>query len=190
MKRSLLALGVAALCAMPSAATAQSVGILGGLSYGSVPNNNGVLPGTLKANSGFAIGVGAESGGTIGFGLNALYAQRGFTSSVSGNSQQLAYLDVPVYLRVAIHTSVVTPFAFVGPQISFELDCSGGDCPSGRPSTTYAGVVGGGVKFHALGGLSFQGRYIYGLSNLNYSTVSNSSNYQTRSFMLLMGLGI
>jgi hypothetical protein len=30
---------------------------------------------------------------------------------------------------------------------------------------------------------------VYGLTNLNYSTVSNSSNYKTRSFLLLLGIG-
>jgi hypothetical protein len=189
MKRSLMVIAVSALCAMPAVASAQ-VGILGGLTWGSTPNNGGVSPGNLKANNGFAVGIGAQSGGPIGFGFNVLYAQRGFTSSASNDSQQLGYIDVPLYLRLAIPNPVITPFAMIGPQISFELNCTGGNCPSGNTGTTYAGVVGAGLKFHTLGGVSLQGRYVYGLSNLNYNTVNNTSNYKPRSFMLLLGLGI
>jgi Outer membrane protein beta-barrel domain len=189
MKRTLLVLAVASLCAMPSVASAQ-VGLIGGLTWGSTPNNNGAFPGTLKANNGFAIGLGAQSGGPVGFGFNALFAQRGYTSSVSGYSSELNYIDVPFYLRLAVPNPVITPFAFVGPQISFELNCSGGYCPSGNPSTTYAGIIGAGLKFHILGGVSLQGRYVYGLTNLNYGTVDNTNNYQPRSFMLLMGFGL
>ena len=192
MKRSLVAIGLGALVALgvaPTAARAQGVGLIGGLSYGSVPNDNGALPGTLKANSGFAAGIYAETGGVIGFGINGLYAQRGFTSSLTGYSQKLSYIDVPVYLRVAIPNPVLTPFAFVGPQASFELKCDGGNCPSGRTKTTFAGVIGAGVRLPALAGLSLQGRYVYGLTDLDYGTISNSSNYKTRSFMLLAGIG-
>jgi hypothetical protein len=189
MKRSLVAVALVAICAVPTVARAQGLGVVGGLSYGSVPNTNTSGAGTYKANSGFAVGIGAESGGVIGFGINGLYAQRGYTNSVSGFSRNLSYIDVPVYLRVAIPNPVITPFALAGPQGSFELNCDGGDCPSGRPKTTYSAIVGLGVKFRALAGLSVQGRYIYGLTNLNSGTIENTNNYQTRSFMLLVGIG-
>ena len=145
MKRSLIVIAFASLCALPAAANAQGLGVLGGLSWGSTPGQ-GALPGTLKANSGFAVGLAAESGGVIGFGINGLYAQRGFTSSVTGSSSKLNYIDVPVYLRLSIPNDMITPFAFVGPQASFELGCEGGNCPSGRPKVTYAGVIGAGVR--------------------------------------------
>jgi hypothetical protein len=186
MKRSLIVIAFASLCSLPAAANAQGFGILGGLSWGNVPPN-GVSPGELKANSGFAVGLAAESGGVVGFGINGLYAQRGFTSSLTGSSSKLNYVDVPVYLRLSIPNDMITPFAFVGPQASFELGCEGGNCPSGRPKVTYAGVIGAGVKLGHI--VSVQGRYVYGLTNLNYGTVSNTNNYQPRSFMLLAGVG-
>jgi hypothetical protein len=191
MKRSLLVIAFAVLCTVPVVADAQGLGVIGGLSYGTAPNANGVLPGTLKANSGFAIGVAAETGGVIGFGINGLYAQRGFSSSVPGYSQKLSYVDVPVYLKVSLPNPAITPFGFLGPQGSFEMNCDGGggSCPSGRSKTTFSGVIGAGLKFGMLSGLSVQGRYVYGLTNLNYGTVSNSSNYQARSFMILAGIG-
>ncbi len=191
MKRSLIAIAIVSICALPVSASSQGLGLIGGLSYGTVPNNNGVLPGTLKANSGFAIGLAAESGGPLGFGINGLYSQRGFTSSVAGSSQKLSYIDVPIYLKLSLPNPTITPFGFVGPQGSYELNCAsdGGSCPSGRAKMTYAGVVGAGVKFGMLGGLSVQGRYVYGLSDLNLTTVGNSGSYKQRSFMLLAGIG-
>jgi outer membrane protein with beta-barrel domain len=192
MKRSILAVAVAALCAMPSTSSAQGLGILVGPSYGTVPNSSSA---SLHANSGFAFGLSAQSGGTLGFGINALYAQRGFTSTdplaAPGTSQKLSYIDVPVYLRVAIHTPVVVPFALAGPQVSFELNCAsnGGPCPSGRQQQTFDGIGAIGVRFPMLAGLSIQGRYIYSLQSLKYGVVGNQSNYNQRSFMLLAGIG-
>ncbi len=191
MKRSFITLAVAALCAVPGAVQAQGVGILGGWSYGQVPSSNTQGHGSLSGNSGFALGIGAESGGPVGFGANLLYAQRGFHSNLFGNSQQLSYLDVPVYLRVAIPNPAITPFALIGPQVSFEMNCNanGTDCPSGRDKTTFDGVAAIGLKFPMLSGLSVQARYLYALQNLDYGTINNQSNYRQRSFMLLLGIG-
>jgi hypothetical protein len=90
--RTFIALSLlAAGSAMPIVAGAQSFGIKAGYSYGSVPNNGGVFPGTLSAHSGIALGVGVTTGGVVGLGLEALYAERGFTSSVLGASRKLSY---------------------------------------------------------------------------------------------------
>lgn len=191
MKRSLFAAALAALCVAPVAARAQGLGIIGGLTYGNVPNTNSSGAGTLHSNNGFALGVSAQTGGMFGFGIDGMYAQRGFKSSIAGNSEQLSYIDVPLYFRFAIPNPTVVPFALAGPQLSFELNCDGdgGSCPSGRPGTTYGGIFAIGVKFPQLARLSVQARYLYGLSDLNYTTVNNQSNYHDRSFMLLFGLG-
>jgi hypothetical protein len=179
------------LLAAPAVARGQE--ILGGISLGNV-SNSGILPGNDQQRTGFALGLGANSGGVVGFGFNVLYAQRGITSSTPGDSRQLDYIDVPVFLRLTMPNPVVTPFAYVGPQGSYELNCDagGGDnCPNtDRPKLTYAGVIGAGVKFHQLAGFSIEGRYVYGLTNLNLNTVSTSQSYQTRSFLVLLGLGL
>ncbi|HVZ47969.1 MAG TPA: porin family protein [Gemmatimonadaceae bacterium] len=182
---------VAACCAMPAAAFAQGIGIKGGLAYGSVPNNGGVYPGQLSPASGYAVGVAVASTHAFGLGVDALYAQRGFTSSVSGGSRELSYLDVPVYVQVQAPHTTVAPFAYAGPQVSFEMSCraSGGSCPDGRSKVGYAGVIGGGVRFRSLGRLSVEGRYVYGLTDLKASTVTEKDNYKTRGFMLLLGVG-
>jgi hypothetical protein len=191
MKRSLFVVAVAALCSFPVAASAQGLGILGGWAYGAVPNTNSSGAGTLHANNGFAIGLSAQTGGMFGFGIDGLYSQRGFTSDLTGQGRQLSYVDVPLYFRFALRNRMVVPFVLAGPQISIELNCNsnGSVCPSTDAKTTYDGVFAAGVKFPRLAHISVQARYIYGLTNLNYTTVNNQSNYQDRSFMLLIGIG-
>lgn len=181
-----------ALIVAPFAARAQGLDIKAGYSYGQVPNNGGVLPGTLSAHSGAAIGVGITSGGPVGWGAEAMYAERGFNSTAAGSSQRLSYVDVPVTVRISAPTPGLTPYGYIGPQASFELNCDagGGSCPSGRDKVTYAGVIGAGVKFGMFHGLTAEGRYVYGLSDLHLSTVTTGANYKARSFMILLGFGL
>lgn len=189
MKRTFLA--VVALCAAPLVATAQGgMGIKGGWSYGNV-SNSGALPGSNGERTGFAVGVSANSGGGFGLGIEAMYAQRGVTSSLGPDSRRLDYIDVPVYLRLSL-PSPIAPFLYAGPQVSYELKCETeiGVCPNtDRPEFTYAGVIGAGLRFGSPSGLSLEGRYIYGLQDLKLSTISTSESYKTRSFMLLLGIG-
>lgn len=182
---------LALLAAAPAAAQGPAYGGLvlkGGLSYGDV-SNSGVFPGNARTRSGAAIGVGIVSGGPLGFGVEALYAQRGIIGD-PGSSRELDYIDVPVYLQFAMQNPAVVPFAYAGPQVSFELKCDagGGSCPSGRDKVSYAGAIGAGVRLPSLGGLSVEGRYLYGLSDLQLGTVSDPENYKTRSFKLLFGI--
>lgn len=75
------------------------------------------------------------------------------------------------------------------PCRTHQCGAGGGDCPdSGREKFTFAGVIGGGLRFGALGGLTVEGRYIYGLSDLNLTTVGTTSSYKTRSLLLLAGI--
>jgi hypothetical protein len=185
---SLLALFVAA----PLPAQGPTYGGLvlkAGLSYGDV-SNSGVYPGGARTRSGAGIGIGIVSGGTLGFGVEALYSQRGIIGA-PGNSRELDYVDVPVYLRLAAQNPAIEPFGYVGPQVSFELKCAsnGGSCPSGRERVSYAGAIGAGVRLPSVGGLSVEGRYVYGLTDLKLGTVSDPESYKTRGFMLLFGFG-
>jgi hypothetical protein len=164
--------------------------IKGGLSYGNV-TNSGVFPGEAKKRAGAALGLGIVTGAPVGIGIEGLYAQRGIIGSTRGGSRELDYIDVPIYLRLGITNPGIEPFVYAGPQISFELNCdaNGEDCPSGRSKVTYAGAIGAGIRIVPLGGLSIEGRYLYGLSDLKLSTVSDSDSYKTRSFMILLGFG-
>jgi hypothetical protein len=191
MKRTFACVTILGLALSPQLARAQGgFGIKGGFSYGNV-SNRGVLPGALTNRTGFAVGVGLSGTGLMGFGVEGLYAQRGVVSSTNGDSWKLDYVDLPVYLRVGIPTPGVAPFAYAGPQFSFEVSCNAGGgatCPdNGRPKTTYAAILGGGVRLGAQSGLTLEGRYIYGLNDLKLSTVTSSQSYKTRSFLILAG---
>jgi len=191
MKQSLAVIAALGLALTPQLALAQGgFGIKGGFSYGDV-TNRGFLPGALKDRTGFAAGVGLSSTALLGFGAEALYAQRGVVSNTSGDSWKLNYIDVPVYVRAGLPLIGVSPFAYAGPQFSFEVSCSSGSgsgCPgSGRSKTGYAAVLGAGARLGALNGVTLEGRYIYGLNDLKLSTVTSAQSYKTRSLLILAG---
>ena len=190
MKHSFRLLPIVLLALAPAMLAAQGVGIRGGFSYGNV-SNRGLLPGNLGRRSGFAVGVAFGSATSLlGIGFEGMYAQRGVSGAAAGDSRRLDYADVPVYLRLMIPTVAVAPYAYAGPQVSFELRCSAapGDCPpSDRPKTTTSAVLGGGVRIGPRGGFTIEGRYIYGLTNLKLDTITSSNSYKTRSFLMLAG---
>lgn len=190
----LLGLVAAAAMSFPAAAAAQvDFGIKGGVSFGNI-SNKGVLPGDLKTRTGFAAGAAvAFRARVIGIGAEALFAQRGVDDNDDVNEAKLDYLDIPVYLIVEAPTPGVAPFGYIGPQISFELRCKNVDldCIDGdRSSTDYAGVVGAGLRFGNPDGLGFtaEARYVYGLKDLELSTVTSDESYKTRSFLILAGI--
>ncbi len=180
-----------------STLNAQSeYGVKVGASFGNI-QNKGVLPGNLKTRIGAAgglfLGYRAK---VIGFDFEALYAQRGARSdeSIADQWTHLDYIDIPAYVKVTIPTPALRPFVYAGPQISFETKCrtanNAAPCPdAGRKKTDYAGVIGGGIRLGGRRvGISLEGRYVYGLSDLKLSTVTTSASYKNRTFMLLVGL--
>jgi hypothetical protein len=192
MKRS-MALTVALLLGVtPVAMHAQgALALKAGLSYGDV-SNRGLLPGALNVRTGFAVGASLNlaGGSLLGLGVDALYAERRLDSDTAGDSREIRYIDIPLYLRAAVPLPGLAPFAYAGPQVSREVSCRAGsaDCPStSRPMTTYAAVLGGGVRLGGRGAFSLEGRYLYGLTDLKLSTVTSSASYKTRSFLLLAG---
>ncbi len=186
-------LAAALLLALATPLAAQAgveVGVKGGASFGDV-SNKGLLPGNLKSRTGFAAGAALATKGLIGLGIEGLFAQRGLKSDVATDEIKLNYVDVPVYLRVTIPTPGIKPFAYAGPQASFEISCKAGpaDCADGnRKKTTYSGVIGGGVRFGGLTAFTVEGRYVYGLTDLKLGTLTSSDSYKTRSFLILVGL--
>jgi hypothetical protein len=167
-------------------------GIKAGVTHGNI-SNSGVLPGELGSRTGFAVGVSFATPPTdlLGLGIEGLYAQRGAHSANNQSSYALDYIDVPVYLRVMIPAHGLQPFVYAGPQLSFEVHCGSNQfgCPSlDRPKTTYAGIIGGGVRLGWEGGVSIEGRYMYGLKDLKLGTVTTGDSYKNRSFEILVGL--
>lgn len=182
----------------PGVAAAQAaIGIKGGVSFGNI-SNKGVLPGNLDTRTGLAGGLYLGFGGAVGFGIEGLYAQRGAESdeAIATAETRLDYLDIPGYLKIQLPTPGIKPFIYAGPQISYEVKCRtgvGGDCApyntSDHKRWDFAGIIGAGIRIGGGLGLGIEGRYIYGLTDLNLSTVTSSSSYKTRSFMLLGSIG-
>jgi hypothetical protein len=182
--------------AAPAVLYAQGeAGLKGGVSFGNI-SNKGLLPGNLDTRTGFAGGLYlGYRVGFIGLGLEGLYARRGAKSDQSFATAQtrLDYIDVPAYVKVSLPTPLVQPFAYAGPQVSFEVRChtaGDSDCPdaatSGRKKTDYGAVFGAGVRF---GGLGLEGRYVYGLRDLKLNTVTDTHSYKTRTFLILLSIG-
>ncbi len=194
--RSLL-LGLIAL-ALPSILFAQGeFGVKGGVSFGNI-SNKGLLPGGLKTRTGFTGGLYfGYRAAVLGIDVEGLYAQRGARSdqSFATAETKLDFIDVPVYVKATVPTGGIRPFAYAGPQISFEMRCrtaAGAACATNsvRKKTDYAGVVGAGLRLgSSSGGLGIEGRYIYGLRNLELSTVTSSTSYKTRTFEILVSIG-
>ncbi|MDX2058332.1 MAG: porin family protein [Gemmatimonadales bacterium] len=194
--RAIVAL-LTALPAAPLAAQAE-LGVKVGMTFGNI-SNKGVLPGDLETRNGVAGGLAlAARGGVVGVGIEALYAQRGLRSdqSLATARARLDYIDIPAYLRVSLPTPGVRPFVYAGPQVSFEVKCrraNGADCQpeiSGeRDKTTYAGVIGAGVRLGGRTGLTVEGRYLYGLSDLKMETITSSDSFRHRTLLILIGVG-
>jgi hypothetical protein len=192
-----LVLATSTVGAPLSLAAQAELGIKGGASFGGV-SNKGLLPGNLDNRTGFAGGVAVGvRARVIGFGVEGLWAQRGLkTSTTTTSERKLDYIDIPAYLKVQLPTPGISPFAYAGPQVAFEIRCRdhGVDCPDastdGRKTTDYAGIIGGGIKIgnEKQFGFSLEGRYIYGLRDLKLSTVTSGSSFKTRSFMILAGI--
>jgi len=52
-------------------------------------------------------------------------------------------------------------------------------------------VIGAGLHIGSLGkaGVGIEGRFVYGLRDLKLDTVTSSTSYKTRSFMILGSIG-
>jgi hypothetical protein len=188
--RAISMVAIAALIAAPIAANAQGLALKGGFGWNPAPNSGGAYPGELSAHNSGSLGLALTTGGLFGVGVEGLWAERGFNSTTAGASRRLAYIDVPAYLRITAQNEGVVPFGYAGPQVAFEVRCNGGggNCPEDRKKVEYSGVVGAGLRF-GTPGISVEARYVYGLTNLHLSTVTESESYRTRSFLLLAGFG-
>jgi len=181
----------AALMAFAAPPAGAQLSLKGGVIHGNV-KATGAVPEDLGARTGFTLGLSMTSGFSLmGLGVDVLYAQRGAEGEGATGYWKLDYVDVPAYVIATLPTPGVAPYLYAGPQVSFEVRCRVGvaECPGeSRAKTTYAGVIGGGVRLGSSKAVSLEGRYVYGVKDLRLETVTVGSNYRHRSFMILAGL--
>lgn len=186
---------IAAVCSiafLPVALHAQaSLGIKGGLSFGTLDNK---LP-DWKNRTGFAAGVAFDlRAGAIGLQPEALYVQKGvdFNGTPSSSSQvpRLSYIEIPVLVKLTLPMSGIQPMAYAGPSVSFRVSCSfqGYDCSSYTSKTDYGVVLGGGLRFGGDHGVTLEGRYEWGLKDVN--DPGAGVKQRTRTFLALVGFSL
>ena len=176
----------------PAIASAQlALGIKAGASFATLQNK---LP-DWDSRTGFAAGVAFEFGaGAIGLQPEALYVQKGvnFNGSPSASSHvpRLSYVEVPILLKLMVPEGPVRPMAYAGPSISFRTSCSfdGFDCTSYTSKTDYGVVLGAGLRFGGDQGFTLEGRYEWGLKDVN--DPGAGVEQRTRTFLLLAGISL
>jgi len=201
MKKPILAiLAIAAL--IPATAAAQTrrgtrvptgvwnTGILGGVTFSNLSTSNKT---PLKTAVGAQAGVFADYGinRNVGARVEVLVSQRGAKNDATGNTMRLAYLDVPVFVRIGPTTTNATHFhAFTGltPGFLIKKDTTNGGAltgdinPNDLKSFDLGWLIGAGVEQHAW---SLDARYTLGLVNIKDSP--SAVTIKNRSFSVNVG---
>lgn len=190
--RTIFRAGIIALLVIAVPATARSqvsLGVKGGVSFGTLSNKQP----DWKSRTGFAAGIAVDMRAkVIGIQPELLYVQKGVeidgTPSSSSDAPKLAYLELPILVKVTIPTPGIQPMIYAGPSVMFRLSCSFGgvDCTDQVKSTDYGAVLGGGLRFGGNHGLTVEGRYTWGLNDINDPSAGVKQN--TRTFLLLAGV--
>ena len=204
-------LGVAAV-----AADAQTIGVKLGPTFSKLniedaPDSDDGGPETLTSFGG---------GGFIRFGLGGLNLQAELLALTKGASQsvedpdfgeatfklKLNYIEIPITAMFPVGPGYV----FAGPSVAFEVSCEvqfesddidveGDDCDEGleedemdRASTDFSLHGGAGFEFAAgPGRILLEGRYIWGLTDLNESDDPDSFGFsKNRTWAFFVGYAV
>lgn len=211
MNKCLLRATIPILLATVPVTTAFAQGV--GLGFKAGLNGANV---SVDPDEDTSIRLGLIGGGVVSFGvhdafavqLEVLYSQKGADIDIDGVSGTFAvdYFEVPLLAKVMVPTGGnVRPVFFVGPAVAFEVSCSISgedmgvsvdvDCDAAgfdggleRKKTDF-GIVGG-AGFEVDAGpavVTFEGRYNFGLTNLDDSGDPGVS-IKSRTFSILAGL--
>ncbi|MEO5800977.1 MAG: porin family protein [Gemmatimonadales bacterium] len=186
--RALLVIG--ALAPLHAASAQTTFGIKGGLSFATLSNKHP----DWDNRTGFAAGVALDMrAGPIGIQPEVLYVQKGVKSDGSPDSDapKLDYIEVPILLKVTIPIPAIQPFVYAGPSIGFRLTCKVGeiDCDSDAvKSTDFGAALGGGIRLGGNKGITLEGRYMWGLKDLN--KLNSGVETKTRTFLVMAGVSL
>jgi opacity protein-like surface antigen len=204
---SLSAAAAAALCfaalGSTAPASAQTLGVKLGASFANLD-----IEGDADASraTGFAGGGFLRFGsGRIGLQFELLSVTKGADFAIGDDETielRLEYVEFPALLHIPLTMGQsFTPYVFGGPTLALEAGCKAtstsfgsADCsddtPFRRSSTDFGLAAGGGLAFAmGPGAVLVEGRYTWGLSNLNSAgdgvpSVRNRAAYLMAGYMI------
>lgn len=191
-----------ALALTASAAEAQTIGFKLGASLSNIKFGDSTAE--TDYTTGFA------GGGFIRFGFGRLGIQPEILSVTKGAEQdggeggedsalKIEYIEIPVLIHLPLtYGSSFAPYVFGGPSFAFEVGCDfeDVDCddeaqvdPIELKSTDIGLTAGGGLAFAmGPGALLLEGRYTWGMTNIDDSAEENE--IKNRSALILAGYSI
>ena len=161
-------------------------GVKGGFLFNSFSQANNT---NLKGKTGNAFGIffGGNRGGNLGVMGELLYATK---VSASGTQEtKLHYLEIPILLRLNFGSpsrNGVSVYGLAGPVFDINLSASlnGLDVKSKYQSLDLGVIVGAGVEVTRL---LIEGRYNWGLRNIQNGNLATFGDIKTKTFALLVG---
>jgi Outer membrane protein beta-barrel domain len=173
-------------------------GVKAGVNFSTVTGDIGTgVNKSVRTAGAFGAFVSIPLGGTVSFEPEVLYSMEGvkakFTSgsTTAESTAKVDVVEIPFLFRIATGSGSAG-YLIVGPAVGIvarakETDPSGGpdmDFKDQLKSTTVSIVVGGGFTVsHVL----VEGRYSAGLTDVNKSGTSNTTN-RLQVFSILFGL--
>jgi hypothetical protein len=187
---------VCAILSIPAAAVAQeaSFGVKGGLNLASIHFDPDQLA-DFGARPGLVLGgfVNLPIGSRLAIQPEGLFSQKGTDASEDGVDAwvRLDYFEVPVLVQYAVSQSSARAFhVFAGPSMAFNLKAESGadfgeesideDIDDDIEDFDFGIVFGASVSF---GRFILDGRYTFGLSNINVDTEEGKAKNRTLSFL-------
>lgn len=197
------ALVLGGILAFGTAARAQDVqvGVKGGVNLANLEFEAEGVDVNFERRTGFVGGLFVvwPLGGQVGLQTEALYSQRGAEiedPDVDATGKvKLDYLEVPVLLRLSTPASSGTSFhVFAGPSLGFRVRARGEGTVGNFTETEDLSdeiekfdlglSIGAGADFNRL---IVDGRYTWGLSNLNKDD-SDNVEVKNRTFSVMLGI--
>lgn len=183
----LLALGLS------SAAHAQTIGFKLGASMATQEFDPEEERNSI---TGFAGGGFVRFGlGRLGVQLEALSITKGSESEATGSELKIEYIEVPLLLHLPLTVGQsFAPYIIAGPFLAFDIDCelettAGETSECGDREKLDLGLsAGGGLGFAVgPGALLLEGRYSWGLKNINDADTPEIKN---RNALFVIGYEI
>jgi hypothetical protein len=191
-------LAVVCLIAPPALAQSLTYGVKGGVTFANLSEEGKAVTATFDTRIGHIAGgfVTWPLSGRLALQPEVLFTQKGAKVEQGGGTltQELDYLDVPVLIRYRLTGTDERHFsAFGGPAIGVKLrahsrasfgETAIEDDVSDQLKATDLSVVGG-VAYQR-GRLSLEGRYAWGVSDIDKDT-SDDVKIRTRVIAILAG---